>query len=151
MKYLSCTLILIALWLLPNAFAQEDYTTWGLPEGAKHRIGKGDINRLQFSPDGNRIAASTTIGVWLYDARTGDEIGLFTGHTEDVLHLAFSQDGRMLASTGNDRTIRIWDTETGQQLAHIPIEDIHGNSWSLAFSPDRTKLAAGDYYGVIHL
>lgn len=151
MKYLSCTLILIALWLLPNAFAQEDYTTWGLPEGAKHRIGKGDINRLQFSPDGNRIAVSTTIGVWLYDARTSDEIRLFTGHTEESRHLAFSQDSRMLASTGNDRTIRIWDTETGQQLAHIAIEDIHGHPWSLALSLDRTKLAVGDYYGVIHL
>lgn len=151
MKYLKCTLILLALWLLPNAFTQEDYTTWGLPEGALHRIGKGNINRLQFSPDGNRIAVSTTIGVWLYDAHTGNEIRLFTGHTEDVHLLAFSQDGRMLASIGNDRTIRIWDTERGQQLALVLIEDIHGHFWSIAFSPNGTKLAAGDHYGAVHV
>ena len=58
-----------------NTFAQ-DHTQLNLPEGAKARLGKGVITDMQLSPDGTRLAITSTIGVWLYDVNTGDETAL---------------------------------------------------------------------------
>ena len=44
----------------------------------------------------------------LYDVASGEQFRRFTGHTERIQSLAFSQDGRLLVSTGEDRTIRVW-------------------------------------------
>ena len=47
-----------------SLFAQ-DYNRWQLPEGAKLRIGKGELNDIKFTPDGNRVAVATDIGIWI--------------------------------------------------------------------------------------
>lgn len=53
MKTTVTLLILLTLFPL-NTFAQ-DYTRWGLPDGAKARLGKGWINEIQYSPDGTHL------------------------------------------------------------------------------------------------
>ena len=65
---------------------QRDYTGWGLPDGAKARLGKGTFTGMQLSPDGARLAIASSTGVWLYDVSTGDEIALLTSI---VRHEAF--------------------------------------------------------------
>lgn len=63
------TLLFNFLLILPNTIAQ-DYTTWGLPDGAKARLGKGKITgNIAFTPDGNRLAVASSIGIWIYDVR----------------------------------------------------------------------------------
>ena len=65
-----------------NTFA-ADYTRWGLPEGAKARLGKGRISgNIAYSPDGTRLAVGSSIGIWLYDTTTYQEGALLTGHTD---------------------------------------------------------------------
>ena len=49
-------LLIASTLYLPSSFAQE-YTQWGLPEGAKARIGKGTINEIAYSPDGTQLAS----------------------------------------------------------------------------------------------
>ncbi len=139
--YLIHLFVTFALMSL-STYAQ-DYTTWSLPDGAVARLGKGEITgNIAFSPDGNRLAVATSIGIWIYDVRPGKEkeLDLLIGHTRSVTTIAFSPDGKLLASGGRDETIRLWDTVTGEQK-----KQLIGHKWaisSLAFSPDGKTLTS---------
>ena len=72
-------LVFVTVVILSNSFAQ-DSPQWGLPEGAKARLGKGVINEIRHSPDGTRLAVASGIGIWLYDTATHQEVALLAGH-----------------------------------------------------------------------
>ena len=84
----SLVLLLAGVLLVQDSRA-EDYTRWSLPEGALARLGKGVPRDVAWSPDGMRLAVATSIGIWLYDADTGREVALLTGHTDEVNSMAF--------------------------------------------------------------
>lgn len=117
----------------------KDWTQWELPEKAKARLGKGGTNVIQFSPDGAQLAVGSNIGVWLYDVETGKERTLFAGK---CLCLAFSPDGRFLASSGgySGRTeIQVWEIETGREMSLI---DRYASASALQFSSDGKTLVS---------
>ena len=62
------------------------------------------------------------------------------GHADHVGRIAWSPDGRMLASPSADGTIRLWDAETGECLR---TRGLGGTAFSAAWSPDGLRLAAG--------
>ena len=120
----------------------QDSTQWKLPEGAKARLGKGYVYELTYSSDGKLFAVSGTMGIWIYDAHTGEERNLLLGHgSGGVPAVAFSPDNELLASGSRDKTIRLWDPHTGQHKATFTG---HQDAvYSVAFSPDGKKLASG--------
>jgi len=82
-----------------------------------------------------------TIPVW--EASTGKERMLLTGHEESTSCVAFAPDGRTLASASWDDTIRLWDIETGAELRLL--RGHRGKANSLAFSADgKTLVSTGD-------
>ena len=146
--------LFILCLLLSNGFAQEYAAKWHLPDGAKARLGRGKLKNVIFSPDGTRIAVSTSIGIWVYDAQTREAVSLFAGvqagEKERFLPskppeaLAFSADAVLIASAHGKR-IYVWDTMTGTAFARL---DEHPDSIkAIALSPDSTKLATagGDW------
>ena len=113
----------------------EDYTKWELPKEAKARFGKGGIDTMQFSPDGTLLAVGSSIGVWLYDVKTGKEVSMFPGMGQSI---AFSPDGRLLASGGIWR-LELWEISTGRKVT--PPDVLFGTAL-LHFSQDGKTLVS---------
>lgn len=112
-----------------------------LPEDAIARFGKGYVFDMQYAPDGSKFAVASTIGIWIYDTQTWEELHLLTGHTYHVSSVEFSPDGETLASISSfgDYTICLWDVASGEFNAVLTehTEDIY----SMVFSPDGDTLA----------
>ena len=144
-------LLLISSLLLSNASLAQDHTQWHLPEGAKIRIGKGAVSDITFSPDGTQFAVATSIGIWIYDAKTGAEITVLKQPDRGYGKIAFSPDGNVLAcATGSNGRgeVQLWDQAAGQLVTTLPSAT---GIASLFFSEDGTKLACAGSFGRVHV
>ena len=137
------SIVLFVCFMFLNSSLAQDTPQWHLPEGVKARIGKGSVIDIALSPDGTQLAVATSIGVWLYNARTGIEIALLTGHTQSVRSVAYSPNGNTLASCSYDEII-LWDPRV--QTQKTIFEGTGGGK--LIYSPDGLTLAVGVWGGV---
>ncbi len=146
MKYLTPILILICVFMgyTQAQNVDSDYTRWSLPEGAIARIGKGTRNApIAISPEATRLAIASTIGIWLYDSETYQEIALLAAHKPPCTSLAFSPDGSTLATGSEDGKIRLWDPQTG--LENATLAGHTGPISKLIFTPDgETFISTGE-------
>ena len=111
-RFASSILLLTLAMFLINGFAE------GLPKHAITRIdtGEGPVNAIAYSRVANRLAVAATDKIHIYDASTYKELMVFAEHTDSVLTLAFSPNGKLLVSGGSDKTVRLWNTDTGKLL-----------------------------------
>lgn len=140
---LSLTYLFLIVFLicLSTSYAEyEVHTQWALPEGAKARLGKGELRSLTYSSDGAHLALGTSIGIWIIDVQTGKECALLTGHTDDVLNLAYSPDNKTLASMSH-KEVLLWNVATSEPLGRLNMD---GTPSSVAYSPDGKTLAIGN-------
>lgn len=148
-KLFLTKLVLLILFVTynPSIFSQ-DYTQLNLPEDAKARLGKGTIIDIQLSPGGNRLAISSTAGVWLYDVSTNTRhTHLIRFDTQYTSNIAFSPDSETLVTSGYDKTIRFWNADTGEQRLKFDTPD--GPIMSMKFSPDSKTLIGQNWMGVV--
>ncbi len=109
----------------------------------------GSIRSVAISPDGQIIASGgTSVGdngvsnppIKLWNTSTGEEIRILTGHRDSVNAIAFSSTAKIIASGGEDNTIRIWNYQTGELIQTLEPQSLVN---SLVFSPHAKILVSG--------
>jgi eukaryotic-like serine/threonine-protein kinase len=84
---------------------------------------------------------------WYYLARLGGlELRTMRGHPYPVVDVAYSPDGRTLASAGQGRIVKLWETATGAE-----IRTLHISANALAYSPDGRTLASAGFDKMVKL
>jgi WD40 repeat protein len=93
---------------------------------------------MTFSPNGQIVATGGPDGVKLWDARSGQERPTLLGNARFVVAVAFSPDGKILATSSQDQKVKLWHVATEQEL--VTLEGHTGAPQALAFSPNGEML-----------
>ena len=105
----------------------------------------GGVHAIAFSPTQDVFAVGDSVGgIRLFCLKDRQPYLYLEGHGKDLLlvtDLAFSADGKMLASSSIDCTVKVWDTDTGKCLKIFTGKQQW--IWTVAFSPDGQTIACG--------
>ena len=144
---------------------------WDIANGQLRRTFRGHTNsiyKVDFHPDGNLLASGSTDGtvrLWPIDLAQGHQatretlehqpVAIIRAHPMILYDMAISADGRLLATAGTDRNLRLWDLTQSDypELEHLRKtigEPGERNITSVAFSPDGSNVACGSN-GIVHL
>ena len=144
--------------------ADKTITVWNLTTGqAKAKFTEEKAAAGALSPDGTTLAtfraysgravsASASKTVELWNTATGQLRTSFQVHDLSVMSVAFSPDGKTLATGGQIYEVSLWDTATGKEkLTFDQGESGFSAVLSLRFSPDGKTLATGSGHGTVRL
>ena len=101
-----------------------------------------DPEKSVFAPDGKHIAVIEEKSIKLYSAEKQELLRVLRGHTNRIASIAFSPDGKLLATASEDRTVKVWNLDQGQTL--YSLDDPTFKAGAVAFSPDGKILASAD-------
>jgi WD40 repeat protein len=108
------------------------------------------IREVVFSPDGTRLASCGSTVIHLWDANTLNEVDVLRGHQRTVHRVVFAPNGKFLASSGADATVRLWDVSEGKARP-LKVFTGPGEANEPAFSPDSKRLAFAGASGTVRL
>jgi WD40 repeat protein/serine/threonine protein kinase len=138
---------------LASVSADRTVRTWDASTGELTRRLEGGVRPLAFSPDGKRLAAGMEGTVTIWELATGKR-ETFLEEKGWVSSVAFSPDGRLLASGGREDldgpgVVKVWDAQ--QKRDALWKGSSPDNVFGVAFNPDGTRLAWGDWGGHVSI
>ena len=129
----------------------SDARLWNTASGDLVRVFSGHlvgVSAVAFTPDGQYAATGDDHTVRLWDVNTGELVREFLGHLPGnwVSEIAFSPDGKSMASVDGDRTARLWDVATGQFIRFLGGRSVVLQT--VKFSPDGRLVITGGNDGI---
>ena len=128
-----------------------EYQFWNTKSGTlrstlKLGTGTGSGSTATLSSSGTLFAITTGISdadhaIRLWDVERGSLLGHCRGHKQWIRSVAFSPDGKTLASASDDSSLKLWNVTTQQEL--LSIQSLGSSFTTLVFSQDGQWLAAG--------
>lgn len=116
--------------------------------GSPLSTGLSEVFDLAFSPDGTTLATAGSEAIALWNVRLRSLLARLPVSGWNVNGVAFSTDGRRLAASVSDGTVRLWDAEAAQQLGS-PLRAHRGAALSVAFAADGTTVASAGQDGTV--
>ena len=109
---------------------------------------------MRVEPEVDQHVNQEHTGSWdctvkLWALQSGALVATLAGHTDYVQSIAFSPDGKRLASGSDDQTLRIWDIASGACLQTIHAHT--DNTYGVAWSPDGQVIATCGFDGVVRV
>jgi WD40 repeat protein/serine/threonine protein kinase len=129
--------------LLAYSTSDGGIHTYDLESGAAVGVGRserGEALTLCFARDGQSLVSGDRECISVWDLGRPGQFRRLTDHTEQVVCLALSPDGALLASASGDHTIKLWNTTTWE-----PVATLRGHEHevrAVAFSPDGRRLVS---------
>jgi WD40 repeat protein len=126
-----------------------DTSNWSLIQSLDS--GGRFVKSLSFSQNGQLLVAAMDInpsespatGIELWYTSDWTKAQTLIGHTKTVWSISISPDSSLIASSSEDKSLKIWNISTGEVITINSVQQI----WSVAFSPDGSKLAWGENSG----
>lgn len=108
---------------------------------------RGAVLAVDFDPTGQRVVTAIEDGsVCLWDITEQKVLRSFDAHRGIVWMIQYHPTKPIIATSGNDGMVKIWDSESLELLQQW---DTHSSVRKIAFSPDGTRIVAGDTAGMI--
>jgi WD40 repeat protein len=103
---------------------------------------QGDGGIFTLSPNGKFLAQASydELSITIWGFPSGGPLARLKGHELPITNLVFNLDGSLLASSSQDGTVNLWETQTGKRLSSRMLK-----AYFLAFSPDSQFLVTGSY------
>ncbi len=133
-------------YIIASASVDKTVRLWRISQAASLE-GQG-ISTMAISPTVPTILATAgvdqKIKIWQINHQNNSQelIHSLSGHESKIRQIQYSRDGKVLASVSADKTIKIWDTESGEVISNLEVPELGANS--ITFSQDRNFLIAGN-------
>jgi len=138
--------------LLASGSGDQTIQLWDMVEGKRLATLQTDdiVRRVSFHPTEKQLAAAVGKTIDLWDVETGVKLHTLPKQSDKVRSIAFSPDGKLLASGNEDSMIHLWDVVNKRELEVLPHEHRAAIS-ALVFSPDGKLLLSGSEDNTIRL
>lgn len=144
-RYFVLLITFILIIVTDDSIAQDYTTRWHLPEGAIMRLGRGTVSNIAYSADGSQITVVTSIGIWIYDALSGEDIKFINTENQDNGVITLSPDGHTYVRASSGK-IQLYDINTAKPFLSLP--ETEGIT-RLIFTLNGRKLIGVDKEGLI--
>ena len=109
----------------------------------------GGVNIVAFSADGKSLAAGgidNKVEIWDLESK---RVRFLTGHSEEITSLVFIESGNKLISASRDKTVRVWNVNSGEAISSF--DNLAAEVNALSVSPDGQLLAAANVDKTVRL